>query len=59
MGNSNSGISARFVVAYLGTGFRGFAANEGVRTVMGELLEAITTVLRRPVELSMSGRTDA
>ena len=50
---------ARFVVAYLGTHFRGLAPNTGVRTVMGELLAAIETVLRRPVELSMSGRTDA
>lgn len=50
---------ARFVVAYLGTEFHGFAPNAGVRTVMGELLEAIATVLRHPVELSMSGRTDA
>lgn len=31
----------------------------GVRTVMGDLLEAMATVLRQPVELSMSGRTDA
>lgn len=49
----------RFVVAYLGTEFRGFAPNAGVRTVMGDLLEAIETVLRQPVDLSMSGRTDA
>lgn len=50
---------ARFVVAYLGTEFHGFAPNAGVRTVMGDLLEAMATVLRQPVELSMSGRTDA
>lgn len=50
---------ARFVVAYLGTDFRGFAPNDGVPTVMGELLGAMATVLRHPVELSMSGRTDA
>jgi tRNA pseudouridine38-40 synthase len=55
-----SGVGrARFVVAYLGTDFRGFAPNDGVPTVMGELLRAMATVLRRPVELSMSGRTDA
>ena len=35
------------------------APNDGVRTVLGDLLEAIETVLRQPVELSMSGRTDA
>jgi tRNA pseudouridine38-40 synthase len=35
------------------------AANPGVRTVMGEIVEAMTTVLRRPVELTMAGRTDS
>ncbi len=50
---------ARFVVAYRGTGFRGFAANDGVRTVMGELAAAVERVTRRPFEYSMSGRTDA
>jgi tRNA pseudouridine38-40 synthase len=46
-------------VAYDGSGFRGFAANEGVRTVGGELAQAIERVLRRPVELTCAGRTDA
>lgn len=46
-------------VAYRGTGFRGLAPNAGVRTVMGELTPAISKVVRGPVELSMSGRTDA
>lgn len=47
------------MVAYHGARFRGFAPNHGVRTVMGDLLAAIERVVRRPVELSMSGRTDA
>ena len=49
----------RMTVAYRGTGFRGLAPNDGVRTVMGELTPAISRVVRGPVELSMSGRTDA
>lgn len=50
---------ARFVVAYLGSGFRGCAVNPGVRTVMGVLGEEMERVLRRPVELTVAGRTDA
>ncbi|MFW2336562.1 tRNA pseudouridine(38-40) synthase TruA [Ilumatobacter sp.] len=50
---------ARLVVAYRGTDFRGFAPNQGVRTVMGELVPAVSKVVRQPVELSMAGRTDA
>jgi tRNA pseudouridine38-40 synthase len=49
----------KLVVAYDGTDFRGFAANEGVRTVMGVLGTAIATIARRPVELTGAGRTDA
>jgi tRNA pseudouridine38-40 synthase len=50
---------ARFVVAYHGARFRGFAPNHGVRTVMGELSAAVARVVRRPVELTGAGRTDA
>lgn len=50
---------ASFVVAYDGTEFRGFAPNHGVRTVLGELTEAVERVVRRPVELVGAGRTDA
>jgi tRNA pseudouridine38-40 synthase len=50
---------ARFTVAYDGTGFHGFAANPGVRTVLGELTSAIATIARRPVALTGAGRTDA
>lgn len=49
----------RCVLAYRGTGFRGLAPNHGVRTVMGDLVAAVSKVIRRPVEFSMSGRTDA
>jgi tRNA pseudouridine38-40 synthase len=46
-------------VAYDGSGFRGFAANEGVRTVGGALTGALGRILRHPVELTCAGRTDA
>jgi tRNA pseudouridine38-40 synthase len=49
----------RLVVAYDGTPFHGFAANAGVRTVMGDLSAAIETVVRQPVKLTGAGRTDA
>ncbi len=52
-------MKARLLVAYDGTGFRGFAANAGVRTVVGVLSDAISLVLRAPVELTGAGRTDA
>lgn len=44
---------------YRGAGFSGFAYQEGQRTVAGELLRALETFLRRPVELVCAGRTDA
>jgi len=50
---------ARLIVAYDGGGFRGFAANPGVPTVMGALSDAVATVVRQPVELTGAGRTDA
>src|SRR4051812_26895211 len=50
---------ARLTVAYDGTSFHGFAENDGVRTVMGELRDAVERVVRQPVELVGAGRTDA
>ena len=38
----------RMVVAYDGAPFRGFALNDGVRTVLGELTTAVSTVVREP-----------
>ena len=51
--------NVRLTVAYDGTDFRGFAESDGVRTVMGELVRAIQTVVRCPVALTGAGRTDA
>ncbi len=49
----------RLHVAYDGTPFRGFAANDGVDTVAGRLNEALSTVVRSPVAIVGAGRTDA
>jgi tRNA pseudouridine38-40 synthase len=48
----------RLVVAYDGAPFSGFARNEGVRTVGGDLTQAIGTIIGVPVELTCAGRTD-
>lgn len=49
----------RFVVAYDGTEFHGFAENHGVPTVMGTLRGAIEQVTRTTLDLVGAGRTDA
>lgn len=52
-------VRLRLTVAYDGTGYRGFAAQPGQRTVAGALAEAIARVVRHPVQLTCAGRTDA
>ncbi len=49
----------RLDLAYDGSGFRGYARQEGLRTVQGTLEEAIEMVLSAPVDTSVAGRTDA
>jgi tRNA pseudouridine38-40 synthase len=51
--------NVRLLVAYDGTDFHGFAKSVGVRTIMGELHYWIARIVRRPVELTGAGRTDA
>lgn len=51
--------TVRMDLAYRGTGFRGFAANEGVRTVAGELGAALERILGSAPALTVAGRTDA
>ncbi|WP_416188537.1 tRNA pseudouridine(38-40) synthase TruA [Paratractidigestivibacter sp.] len=46
-------------LGYRGEGFAGFAEQPCQRTVAGELRRALDTTLRRPVELTCAGRTDA
>jgi tRNA pseudouridine38-40 synthase len=58
-GSSASGPPPlRLDLAYDGTSFHGFAENDGVRTVAGELRRALETVTGVPVELTCAGRTD-
>jgi len=50
--------TVRLDIEYDGAGFRGWARQPGLRTVQGELEAALATVLRKPVELTVAGRTD-
>jgi tRNA pseudouridine38-40 synthase len=45
-------------VAYNGAAFHGFARQEGLPTVQGELESALATLLRREVPTTGAGRTD-
>lgn len=47
------------LVEYDGARFAGWAAQPDRRTVEGVLTEALRTVLRQPIKLSVAGRTDA
>ncbi|GAB09944.1 tRNA pseudouridine synthase A [Gordonia araii NBRC 100433] len=49
----------RLDVGYDGTDFHGWAAQPGRRTVEGVLTDALGTVLRESVNLTVAGRTDA
>ena len=51
--------NVRLDVAYRGTPFHGFAENDGVRTVAGDLRAALERILQAPIELAVAGRTDA
>ncbi|MGZ4683517.1 MAG: tRNA pseudouridine(38-40) synthase TruA [Acidimicrobiales bacterium] len=51
-------VRVRLTVAYDGSGFHGFAPNDGVATVGGTLADALSRVLRSPIELTCAGRTD-
>jgi tRNA pseudouridine38-40 synthase len=46
-------------LAYDGTGCHGWAIQPGLRTVEGEFSAALERIVRRPVGLSVAGRTDA
>ena len=50
--------TVRLDIEYDGSGFHGWAAQPGLRTVQGELEAALATVLREPVQLTVAGRTD-
>jgi tRNA pseudouridine38-40 synthase len=48
----------KLTLAYVGTGFRGWARQPGERTVEGELRAALSHVYRSVDELAVAGRTD-
>lgn len=52
-------LRVRLDLAYDGTAFAGWAAQPGLRTVEGVLADALATVLREPVRLTVAGRTDS
>jgi tRNA pseudouridine38-40 synthase len=52
-------VTTRLDIEYDGSGFRGWAAQPGLRTLQGELESALATILRAEVTLSVAGRTDA
>ena len=49
----------KLTLEYDGTGFRGWAAQPGLRTVEGELQQALGRVFPGWAELAVAGRTDA
>jgi tRNA pseudouridine38-40 synthase len=51
-------VTARLLLEYNGSEFAGWARQPGLRTVQGVLEEALSTVLRGEVELTVAGRTD-
>jgi tRNA pseudouridine38-40 synthase len=51
-------LTARLDIEYDGTDFYGWAIQPGVRTVQGELQQALATISRRRVVLTVAGRTD-
>jgi len=54
-------VRLRLDLSYDGTGFRGWAAQPGLRTVQGEIEAALATILRLDAapQLTCAGRTDA
>ncbi len=52
-------VRLRLDIAYDGTDFTGWAAQDGHRTVAGVLDETLSTVFRTPVRLFAAGRTDS
>ena len=51
-------MTARLLLEYDGTDFAGWARQPGLRTVQGVLEDALATLLRRDLTLTVAGRTD-
>lgn len=56
---SNLDATLVLKLGYRGADFCGFAAQPGRRTVAGEVVRSLETLLRREVDLTCAGRTDA
>ena len=52
-------VRLRLDISYDGTDFSGWAIQPNLRTVAGELTDALAVLLRQPVRLVVAGRTDA
>ena len=52
-------LRLRLDISYDGTDFSGWAIQPNLRTVAGELTQALQVLLRHPVQLVVAGRTDA
>jgi tRNA pseudouridine38-40 synthase len=63
VGGPDPGCRLRLEVAYDGTHFHGWARQPGLRSVQGELEQALRATLRvvadQPVRVAVAGRTDA
>lgn len=55
----NETLTYSLTLAYNGEPFAGFARQPGQLTVQGDLENALSTLMRRPVEVVCAGRTDA
>lgn len=51
-------MRVKATVAYDGSGFHGFASNPGVRTVAGEITDAMSKATGSEIKLTCAGRTD-
>lgn len=59
-GSAQETVRIRLDIAYDGTDFHGWARQtEGTRTVQATIEDALSLVLRAPIQLTVAGRTDA
>ncbi len=52
-------VRLRLTLSYDGTQFHGWAQQDGLRTVEGDVTRALSTVMRCEAKLTVAGRTDA
>src|SRR3954471_16087539 len=51
-------LKLKLTLAYVGTGFRGWAPQPGLRTIEGEVRAALASVYSAAERLAVAGRTD-